>query len=912
MENGNYICTKCVSNSELKDNICVCNSNSFNKDNNWCYKCNDFKNGNPACDETSGCEYSFSSDKIKCKKYGDGYYESSEGQCNSCLTEIYNCGKCHYDNDCDNKKVVCDKCICDIYSLNTKENICELNDCKEYPEISSGCIICKDKLNYYKNQKKCQRCKYGYFKTNDEKCIYCSSEKYGGPGCYECGYETNSNGVETENIICKECYSDLDPNQEYCYDDYYPIFDDTSKSPLLSKEGKCYNCQIQFTDACERCELIKEDNGVDSLKCVSCIEGYYLTPEGNCVYLSNFSTKISNCETIKFSSGEITFEYIVWSDEYGYFNFNSGNLNDVNGLYKTIYDNGLNGFEKKCLSCKTGFYLNNEGNCEKLNYEKCSFNNILNNFEKLCEACYDFCNYNDIDNEFENVIIKIKSNNGEFGLNDLNYISRYSSSYINKLNTFINDFEGSNYIKTCLNNSGEGGENAPENLKHCKNAYYYPDNKTYTCYSCEIYYYLNRNTHLCDKTYVDPCSFENVGTELMPDYRCVIDKNYNSITFALIMNENNDIQYLENDGELKHCVEAKENTSFIESKYNCTKCLSIAIPYYSRYYERIICKNIQDQTNEKELISYEIYNQTQDKAKAINGICEKDYLFTPDGKDCYRCDDEKVGMVGCKGSCTFSNEKNIHLKCDGKCKIGYIESSEGVCTLCSLINKGCYECHYENEYPKEYQGIKRKRRFACDYCMEGYMISFSGKCVSCDSLGLDNCNKCKVDSNNDYICTKCQDRFFVNDEGKCQTCSETNFKGINQNKCIHCSNSLEGGIDKCLTCESNGEKVICKQCFPGYILSTTENSCLEVMKYKELEKFNNCLQLTKENDKYKCSKCIEPYTIITNNNIKECIYIRTLYDPLFTENYKNHYFYLYPGSEKCKEYSHYSEKDYIY
>ena len=72
---------------------------------------------------------------------------------------------------------------------------------------------------------------------------------------------------------------------------------------------------------------------------------------------------------------------------------------------------------------------------------------------------------------------------------------------------------------------------------------------------------------ICDKTYVDPCTFENVGTELMPDYRCVIDKNYNSITFALIMNESNDIQYLENDGELKHCIEAKENTSFIESKY---------------------------------------------------------------------------------------------------------------------------------------------------------------------------------------------------------------------------------------------------------------------------------------------------------------------------------------------------------
>ena len=43
----------------------------------------------------------------------------------------------------------------------------------------------------------------------------------------------------------------------------------------------------------------------------------------------------------------------------------------------------------------------------------------------------------------------------------------------------FDDFGENNKIKPCLNNSGEGGEYAPENLKSCEEAYYYPDNNTY-------------------------------------------------------------------------------------------------------------------------------------------------------------------------------------------------------------------------------------------------------------------------------------------------------------------------------------------------------------------------------------------------------------------------------------------------
>ena len=82
------------------------------------------------------------------------------------------------------------------YILKSEKDQCLLNNCEEYPEISPGCIICEDKLNEYKKNNKCQMCKYRYFKTKEEKCIYCASEKYGGPACKKCGYDK-----DTDNII---------------------------------------------------------------------------------------------------------------------------------------------------------------------------------------------------------------------------------------------------------------------------------------------------------------------------------------------------------------------------------------------------------------------------------------------------------------------------------------------------------------------------------------------------------------------------------------------------------------------------------------------------------------------------------------------------------------------------------------
>ena len=40
-------------------------------------------------------------------------------------------------------------------------------------------------------------------------------------------------------------------------------------------------------------------------------------------------------------------------------------------------------------------------------------------------------------------------------------------------------------------------------------------------------------------------------------------------------------------------------------------------------------------------------------------------------------------------------------------KTGYVEIQKGVCDKCNFINSG--------EFPSDYKGFKRKRRFVCDH-----------------------------------------------------------------------------------------------------------------------------------------------------------------------------------------------------
>ena len=128
--------------------------------------------------------------------------------------------------------------------------------------------------------------------------------------------------------------------------------------------------------------------------------------------------------------------------------------------------------------------------------------------------------------------------------------------------------------------------------------------------------------------------------------------------------------------------------------------------------------------------------------KANNGIGKKNYLFSPDGRYCYKINDELIGIAGYKGESSYSLKINQTLKCEGERKSGFIKSSENVCTHCNYINGGCHECYYKTKYPNNYLFLKRERRLVSNYYQEVYSLSNEGFCLNCNNdLSLENCDK---------------------------------------------------------------------------------------------------------------------------------------------------------------------------
>jgi hypothetical protein len=152
----------------------------------------------------------------------------------------------------------------------------------------------------------------------------------------------------------------------------------------------------------------------------------------------------------------------------------------------------------------------------------------------------------------------------------------------------------------------------------------------------------------------------------------------------------------------------------------------------------------------KKVLSSDAYIGIDKDTEIKDGKCSIQNAFTPDGENCYLCINDKVGMPGCDGSCTYSIKRINILECEEKkCKSGYLETSKGLCESCDLVNKGCLNCTYKEDYPAGYSDLKRQRRFECIECDEGYQLAKDGICHHCSEFGFSYCDKCikNIDNN---------------------------------------------------------------------------------------------------------------------------------------------------------------------
>ena len=485
-KNGTMKCTKCVENSYLHNyGYCKCNSNSFGKYNKWCYKCNDKEEGNPGCLASKGCIYI--NGKLSCNECKESYYYKDSGQCSSCMNDITNCDKCHKEVF----KLTCENCI-GFNSPNENGDKCKLDECEEYPEIAPGCIICKDKLIEYKNNKKCQSCKYGYFKTKEDLCVYCRSEAYGGPFCYECGYEENEKGEETNNIICKDCYS-YDKYVNNFYEDYKSKY----LSSTLSPEGKCYSCQNDLSDLCLKCEYKTK------LVCTLCIPGYYLDSQGNCISFLNNITIITNCQNKIFKIGDGVKFYLYDYDDNSKSMYLSINQNKFNySEYNEILRNYNFPIKAECFKCKQGYYLNDEGKCDVPNIEidNCTGSFMIQDYygeHDRINICKDLCIKNGI---FTYILFR----NDKIAFNyDYDKFIRKIGDDLRKLDDTLNyihktpsNNETPNVLKATLCRP-KYDEKLKMNFTNCSEIIYISKKNKYQCINCYYGYELDNVTNTC-------------------------------------------------------------------------------------------------------------------------------------------------------------------------------------------------------------------------------------------------------------------------------------------------------------------------------------------------------------------------------------------------------------------------------
>ena len=461
--------------------------------------------------------------------------------------------------------------------------------------------------------------------------------------------------------------------------------------------------------------------------------------------------------------------------------------------------------------------------------------------------------------------------------------------------------------KLCISRNG--------NYEYCQSVEYIENNDSYICSRCDSDdYTLDKKANKCyynDKEkifdYNYNCYIENIGNDLNPIYSC--SKCYESYLPVII--ENNVTICILKNYELRYCNESYSDTYYIKPAYNCISCSNYFLPYYSQFFERKICQDVFGDIITEKNISLEQFENVEN-FPALNDFCDNYNYFTPDGENCYSCNDKNVGMIGCNGKCSFSLKRNNSLKCLNTCKEGYIEISEGICEKCDSVEYGCDLCHYEDHYPSNYLGIKRKRNFVCDSCKDGLNKLTNGKCSSCMNYGLYGCEECEI-SNTKYICKKCIEGYYLNN-GDCHYCNLYNLF-INNNTCISCDNFDEGGIDGCLYCEKRDSKVICQICNEGYILMKNNYTCLKISENIDLQKFENCEQLDFDNNKkLYCSKCKQGFSLLKENNEEKCIYIPILYELNYTDfqNYFDSYFsYLY-NKYPYTLYNNYDDDDYYY
>ena len=366
---------------------------------------------------------------------------------------------------------------------------------------------------------------------------------------------------------------------------------------------------------------------------------------------------------------------------------------------------------RSCKICNDGFYLD-RGRCNEIFLERCSFKSMTNINKPIYDECKKFCEMNYYP------IVDYKENNEEIE-EILKNIKIIDDSLKKEIKDIIENG------KLCINNVDENN-----GLRKCIKIEYDLNKKKYKCSKCIDGYKLDNSNNKCvQRTDVE----KNETKQECNSETIIIEAEKGSFC-------EKPIDLLEGCGN-----GTKADTHYANTIYNCYNCIDEYMLLYSYFYKRYIClgKYAKEITSAIELPEDAYVGIDKDTDIKDDGTCYISEAFTPDGQNCYLCKNKEVGMPGCNGPCNYSIKRPNLLECEGECLSGYLETSKGVCESCDIVNKGCLNCIYKNDFPIVYSDFKRQNRFECTECDEGYQLATNDFiCHHCNEFGFTYCDKC--------------------------------------------------------------------------------------------------------------------------------------------------------------------------
>ena len=844
----------CYSENEIEEGYYIdYNLELFKKCNEKCLTCNQSEDNCILCNNTKGYYFKEDDNTLTCyseNEIEDGYYldlndnlikKCYEG-CSICNETYNNCIKCvndefHFDPIIDNHCIKEDELPSRNYYLDVDDDrykICHEACINCTGPNANDCIFCNNSNGYYlKENDDTSTC---YSENEIEDGYYLDLNKQLIRLCYERCLSCNESGNETYTN-CIKCI-----NNEYHFDPF--IDNHCIKEDELPDVNYYVDIDVDTYKLCH--ETCLKCSGSNETNCISCnnSKGYYFKEDDE--------IKICHHED------EIQDGYYLDLDE--------NLIKNCNWRCFSCNQSGTNSYSNciECINDSYHFDPYKENHCIN-ERELPSINYYVDEIDNKYKICHERCQQCSGPN-----ITECTSCNNSKGFyskeDDLDFYC-YSRSeilegyYLNLTQNLIRKCyerclscskSGTNEYSNCIKCVNDSYHFDPYKDNHCINVFELPNINYYLDTTDDKYKKCNKACKTCYGPYDNTCILCNNSYGYY--YK---EKNESQICYS-----NNNIEigyYLDNINNLyrrcnKRCLKCEEGGTDIES--NCLICNN-SLNYH---FDPLIDKHC---LAFEELININYYlDSTVDKFKICHNNCStctnpykcttcnntKGYYFIQNDISgyCYNLSTIAIGYY-------LNLTDNLFKLCNSRCYscvVGGIDSQSN-CTKC----KNSINLHFDpyksnhcipfNELPNN--------SYYLETSLDQYKICHES-CLTCTGPNRKNCTSCN--GMNFFETEFYENQCLKFEEIPINYYNKTSSGKFTYHKCyISCRTCLEGGVNKCTSCNISGGFYPVEE-KPGYCL-TVEETPIKYYFNSDEKAIKKCAP--------NCATCIKGY----DNNTKE-------------------------------------------